>query len=62
MARPVTLMSIQWSDLGLEEMCKLGAEMGYEGLELAPGAHVDIEKAAVDPAYCEEVLAMLDTL
>ena len=46
MARPVTLMSIQWSDLSLEEMCKLGAEMGYEGLELAPGAHVDIEKAA----------------
>ena len=38
MARPVTLMSIQWSDLSLEEMCKLGAEMGYEGLELAPGA------------------------
>ncbi len=60
MARPVTLMSIQWSDLSLEEMCKLGAEMGYEGLELAPGAHVDIEKAAEDPAYCEEVLATLD--
>ncbi len=55
MARPVTLMTLQFSDLNLEEMCKLGAQMGYDGLELAPHAHVDMERAAKDLSYCEEV-------
>jgi len=59
MARPVTLMTLQFSDLNLEEMCKLGSQMGYEGLELAPHAHVDMTRAANDLAYCEEVKATL---
>lgn len=33
MARPVTLFTIQWGDLSLEEICALAQKMGYEGLE-----------------------------
>lgn len=58
MARPVTLFTIQWGDLSLEEICKLGQQMGYEGLELS-AAHLDMHRAATDPAYVEEVKVML---
>ena len=49
MARPVTLFTIQWGDLSLEEICKLSQQMGYEGLELS-AAHLDMHRAATDPA------------
>lgn len=55
MARPVTLFTIQWGDLPLEEICRLAKEMGYEGLELAKDAHWDVSKAAKDPAYVQGV-------
>lgn len=52
MARPVTLFTGQWADLPFEEVCRLAAQMGYEGLEIACwGDHLDVEKAATDPAY-----------
>lgn len=35
MARPVTLFTIQWGDLSLEDICALAQKMGYEGLELS---------------------------
>ena len=35
MARPITLFTIQWGDLPLEEVCRLASKMGYEGLELS---------------------------
>ena len=59
MARPVTLFTIQWGDLPLEEICKLARQMGYEGLELAKDAHFDARKMAADPAYAEEIGAIL---
>ena len=59
MARPVTLFTIQWGDLPLEEICKLARQMGYEGLELAKDAHFDARKMAADPAYAEEIRAIL---
>ncbi len=59
MARPVTLFTIQWGDLPLEEICKLAKQMGYEGLELAKDAHIDVRKAAADPTYVEAVKATL---
>ena len=40
MARPVTIFTGQWADLGLEEMCRTAKDMGYEGLEIAPGARL----------------------
>lgn len=54
MSRPVTLFTIQWGDLPLEEICRLGRQMGYEGLELS-AAHLDMKKAAEDPAYVQYV-------
>ncbi|MDT8390767.1 MAG: sugar phosphate isomerase/epimerase [Lentisphaeria bacterium] len=60
MARPVTLFTGQWADLPLETLAEKAAAWGYEGLELACwGDHMDVEKAANDPAYCEKQLAIL---
>ena len=58
MARPVTLFTIQWGDLPLEEICRLAQQMGYEGLELS-AAHLDMKRAATEPAYVDQVKATL---
>ncbi|MBR4394149.1 MAG: sugar phosphate isomerase/epimerase [Oscillospiraceae bacterium] len=58
MSRPVTLFTIQWGDLPLEEICRLGQQMGYEGLELS-AAHLEMKRAATEPAYVEQVKATL---
>jgi len=55
MARPVTLFTGQWADLPFEEVCKKAAAWGYDGLEIACwGDHMDVRKAAKDPAYVRE--------
>ncbi len=60
MARPVTLFTGQWADLGFEEICKLASEIGYDGLEIACwGDHMDIQKAASDPEYVKDRKAIL---
>src|SRR5262245_32851078 len=54
MARPVTPFTGQWADLPLAELAPKAKDFGYDGLELACwGDHLDIEKAAADPGYCE---------
>ena len=58
MARPVTLSTIQWGGLPLEEVCALAQKMGHEGLELS-AAHPDMGKAAAGPAYVWHVKATL---
>lgn len=61
MARPVTLFTGQWADLGFEEICKLASEMGYDGLEIACwGDHMDVQKAASDLDYVKDRKAMLE--
>ena len=35
MSRPITLFTGQWADLPFEEVCKLAAQWGYDGLEIA---------------------------
>lgn len=61
MTRPVTLFTGQWADLPFEEICRLAAKMGFEGLEIACwGDHMDVSRAATDPAYVaqkKEILA-----
>ncbi len=53
MSRPVTLFTAQFSDMPLEQLCKLAKDCGYDGLELATfGNYLDIEKAAKDLKYC----------
>jgi sugar phosphate isomerase/epimerase len=60
-ARPVTLFTGQWADLPFTEVCRLAAEMGYDGLEIACwGDHFDVEAALADDAYLprlHEILA-----
>jgi sugar phosphate isomerase/epimerase len=51
----------QWADLSLEELAKMMAEFGYDGLELACwGDHMDVFKAAEDLDYCKQQKAILD--
>lgn len=60
MTRPVTLFTGQWADLPFEEACKLASEMGFEGLEIACwGDHMDVRRAATDPAYVAERKSIL---
>lgn len=61
MSRLVTLMTCQWTDLSMEEICKKAKEMGYDGLELACwGKHLDPKRAVEDDNYVATVKQMLD--
>ena len=61
MARNVTLFTGQWADLPLETLAAKISEFGYDGAELACwGDHMDVDKAATDPAYCEQQRKILD--
>ena len=52
MQRPVTLFTGQWADLPFEAICEKASAWGYDGLEIACwGDHMDVRKAASDPAY-----------
>lgn len=59
MGRLVTLFTGQWGDMSLSELAPLAKQMGYDGLELATWAHIDVYKASVDQAYCDELKALL---
>jgi sugar phosphate isomerase/epimerase len=55
MSRPVTLFTGQWADLPFEEICKKASAWGYDGLEIACwGDHMDVRKAASEPAYAKK--------
>jgi sugar phosphate isomerase/epimerase len=54
MARPITLCSIQWTDLPFEMVCHKAKAAGYDGLELACwGDHFDVTRAIKERSYCE---------
>jgi sugar phosphate isomerase/epimerase len=54
MARPITLFTGQWADLPFEEVCRLAADWGYDGLEIACwGDHFDVDRALSDDSYVE---------
>jgi len=60
MSRPVTLFTGQWADLPLEQVAQYASEWGYDGLEIAcSGEHLDVWRAAEDPAYVQERLDIL---
>ena len=60
MARQVTLFTGQWADLPLAGLAGKASAFGYDGLELACwGDHLDVERAAGDPAYCAGRRALL---
>ncbi|KQX14907.1 AP endonuclease [Streptomyces sp. Root431] len=61
MTRPITLFTGQWADLPFEEVCRLAAEWGYDGLEIACwGDHFEVDKALADPEYVPKKRAVLD--
>ncbi|MCL2684032.1 MAG: sugar phosphate isomerase/epimerase [Synergistaceae bacterium] len=60
MARPVTIFTGQWADLTFETVCQKMSEFGYDGLEICTwGDHMDVKRAANDPAYVSERKAIL---
>ncbi len=61
MSRLLTLVTCQWADLTIDEVCGLAKKMGYDGLEMACwGKHLDPKRAALDDAYVDEVKATLE--
>ena len=60
MTRPITLFTGQWADLPLEEVARLAASWGYDGLELACwGDHLDPWRWD-DDDYIADRLALLE--
>ncbi len=60
MKRPVTLFTGQWADLPFEILCEKVSAWGYDGLEIACwGDHLEVKKAAEDPAYVQKKLETL---
>ena len=58
---PVTLFTGQWADLPFEEVARLAASWGYDGLEIAAsGDHLDLKRADEDDAYLQSRLDILD--
>jgi sugar phosphate isomerase/epimerase len=57
MSRPVTLYTIQWGDLSLNEICEKARSFGYDGLELGLPAHVDVRQTEI--AYYDGIKALL---
>lgn len=53
MKRPITITTGQFGDLSLEELCKQVKGIGYEGIEVACHAHVDVQRVVNDDEYVE---------
>lgn len=51
--RPITITTGQYGDLSLEDVCRSMSNIGYEGLEIACHAHLDVHKYVKDPDYRE---------
>ena len=61
MARKVTLVTGQWADLPLVELLPMVKSFGYDGVELCCwGDHFDVDKAATDQKYCDDLRVLLD--
>ena len=60
MARNVTLFTGQWADLPIKTLAPMAKDFGYDGVELACwGDHFDVERAAGDVSYCDDLKSML---
>lgn len=61
MTQAISLFTGQWADLPFEEVCRLAAQWGFDGLEIACwGDHLDVFRGATDDAYIEEKRAILE--
>jgi len=62
MARPMTLFTGQWADLPLEEVARMAADWGYDGLELACwGDHFEVDRAVNEDGYVESLRQLLES-
>ncbi len=62
MARPVTLFTGQWADLGIEDLAAKCAEWGFDGLELACwGDHFEVDRAMSDSGYAAARRQLLES-
>lgn len=59
MTRPITLVSGQYGDIPLEELCALASDIGYDGIELACWAFMDAHAAVADDGYVDRILGTL---
>lgn len=57
--RPITLLTGQFGDMTLEEVCEMAKDIGYQGLEIATHAHLDVHRVVYDENYVEEILETL---
>ncbi|WP_067477642.1 sugar phosphate isomerase/epimerase family protein [Actinomadura hibisca] len=61
MPHPVTLLTLQWGDVPLPDLCRMAADWGYDGLELAcVERHLDVHRAVTEPHYVPEVRRTLE--
>ncbi len=61
MARPITLFTGQWADLGLEELAGKCSSWGYDGMELACwGGHFEVDHALAEPDYVKRRREVLE--
>ncbi|MFV0411782.1 MAG: sugar phosphate isomerase/epimerase family protein [Oscillospiraceae bacterium] len=51
MKRIITICSGQFGDLPLDELCRQMEGIGYQGLELAAQAHIDVNQVVTSPEY-----------
>ncbi len=54
MKRIIGLCSGQFGDMPLEAFCQMASEIGYQGVELACQAHVDVDRIVDDDAYFKQ--------
>jgi len=59
MTRPITLVSGQFGDLPLEKLAEFASGIGFDGIETACQAHVDVHKVLQTDDYADWFLATL---
>lgn len=60
MNRPITITSGQFGDLSFEELCRLVSSIGYDGIEVACHAHLDVHKVVEDDGYVRQFQETLE--
>lgn len=58
--RPITITTGQYGDLPLEEVCRVMHTIGYDGLEIACNAHLDVHRYVSEVTYREEINDILN--
>lgn len=60
MNRPITLVTGQFGDMALEDLCKIASDIGYDGLEIACHAHINVCRLIKDFDYFKQFRSILD--